>query len=246
MKHFFPKAAPLSPKERDVEKRKKSSKRYKGVEVEKSFYYLWFEYLRRSEGYKKACAGNGKGMAKLYKDFGDVHSEKYDGYLGFWVWWTEQDDEGEKRGERLFGIKAHTVEGFATNDELLESKDQIESGEVKAIILPTNVTRSTIERRLAKLLKQLVLNPEEVKARYHPANLKVDVNSLAKCLRAYDMRKEGKTNVEIGAEFLYLDPQKVLKDPDLKNKCNVGAYRLIKKAEANIQAVEKGMFGLGH
>ena len=35
-------------------------------------------------------------------------------------------------------------------------------------------------------------------------------------------------------------------DADLKNKCNVGAYRLIKKAEANIQAVEKGMFGLGH
>lgn len=62
---------------------------------------------------------------------------------------TEKDKEGEKRGKRLFGIKAHTVEGFATNDELLESKDQIESGEVKAIILPTNVTRSTIERRLA-------------------------------------------------------------------------------------------------
>jgi type I restriction-modification system DNA methylase subunit len=42
------------------------------------------------------------------------------------------------------------------------------------------------------------------------------------------------------------DAQKVLKDADLKNKCNVGAYRLIKKAEANIKAVEKGMFGVGH
>ena len=159
---------------------------------------------------------------------------------------TEKDKEGEKRGKRLFGIKAHTVEGFATNDELLESKDQIESGEVKAIILPTNVTRSTIERRLAKLLKQLVLNPTEVKARYHPSNLKVDVNSLEKCLKAYDMRIEGKTNVEIGAMFIFEDAQKVLKDADLKNKCNVGAYRLIKKAEANIKAIEKGMFGVGH
>jgi len=185
-------------------------------------------------------------MVKLYKDFGDVHSEKYDDYLGFWAWWTEKDKEGEKRGERLFGIKAHTVEGFATNDELLESKDQIESGEVKAIILPTNVTRSTIERRLAKLLKQLVLNPTEVKARYHPSNLKVDVNSLEKCLKAYDMRIEGKTNVEIGAMFLFEDAQKVLKDADLKNKCNSTAYRLIKKAKANIKAAEKGMFGVGH
>ena len=60
------------------------------------------------------------------------------------------------------------------------------------------------------------------------------------------MRIDGKTNVEIGAVFLYLDPKIVLKDADLKNKCNVGAYRLIKKAEANIKAVEKGMFRVGH
>ena len=246
MKHYSPKAAPLSPQERDVERRKKSQKKYKGVDVEKSFYYQWYKYWRRSEDYKKACAMNGKGMVKLYKDFGDVHSEKYDDYIGFWTWWTEKDKEGDKRGERLFGIKAHTVEGFATNYELLESKDQIESGEVKAIILPANVTRSTIERRLAKLLKQLVLNPTVVTARYHPSNLKVDVNSLEKCLKAYDMRIEGKTNIEIGAVFIFEDAQKVLKDADLKNKCNVGAYRLIKKAEANIRAVEKGMFGVGH
>ena len=262
MKHYFPKPAPLSPQERDVERRKKSSKKYKGVDVEKSFYYLWFEYLRRSDDYKKACGYEvdmtkeekkeyaswfkQKKTKELISDFGNIHSEKYDGYLGFWAWWTEKDKEGEKRGEKLFAIKAHTVEGFATNDELLESKDQIESGEVKVIILPTNVTRSTIERRLAKLLKQLVLNPTEVKARYHPSNLKVDVNSLEKCLKAYDMRIEGKTNVEIGAMFIFEDAQKVLKDADLKNKCNVGAYRLIKKAEANIKAVEKGLFGVGH
>ena len=95
-------------------------------------------------------------------------------------------------------------------------------------------------------MKQLVLKPKAVEARYHPSNLKVDVNSLDKCLKAYDMRIEGKTNVEIGAMFLFEDAQKVLKDADLKNKCNVGAYRWIKKAKANIKAVEKGLFGLGH
>jgi len=99
---------------------------------------------------------------------------------------------------------------------------------------------------LAKLLKQLVLNPTEVKARYHPSNLKVDVNSLEKYLKAYDMRIEGKTTVEIGAIFIFEDAQKALKDTDLKNKCNVGAYRLIKKAIANMQSVEKGIFGVGH
>ena len=65
MKHYFPKAAPLSPQERDVERRKKSSKKYKGVDVEKSFYYLWFEYLRRSDDYKKACAK----MAKAWLSY---------------------------------------------------------------------------------------------------------------------------------------------------------------------------------
>ena len=46
--------------------------------------------------------------------------------------------------------------------------------------------------------------------------------------------------------FLFEDAQKVLKDADLKNKCNVVAYRWIKKAKANIKAVEKGLFGEGH
>ena len=262
MNHYFPKPAPLSPQERDVERRKKSSKKYKGVDVEKSFYYLWFEYLRRSDDYKKACGYEvdmtkeekkeyaswfkQKKTKELISDFGNIHSEKYDGYLGFWAWWTEKDKEGEKRGEKLFAIKAHTVEGFATNDELLESKDQIQSGEVKVIILPTNVTRSAIERRLAKLLKQLVLKPKAVEARYHPSNLKVDVNSLDKCLKAYDMRIEGKTTVEIGAEFLYLDTQTPKFKLDSKNTCNVTACRYLKKAEDNIKAVENRMFGLGH
>jgi len=95
-------------------------------------------------------------------------------------------------------------------------------------------------------LEQLVLNPTEIKAGYLPSNLKVDINSLNKCLKAYDIRIGGKTNVEIGAMFIFEDAQKVLKDADLKNKCNVGAYRLIKKAEVNIKAVKKDMFEVGH
>lgn len=78
-----------------------------------------------------------------------------------------------------------------------------------------------------------------MEARYHRSNLKVDANSIETLLTAYDMRIEGRTNVAIGAEFLYLDPQTALKDSDLKNRCNVGARRLIKKAEENIEALKK-------
>ena len=129
---------------------------------------------------------------------------------------------------------------------MVDSKDQIKRGEVKAIILPANVIRSTIDRRLAKLLKQLALNLTEVKARYHPFNLKVDVNSLEMFLKAYDMRIEGKTNLEIGAWFLYLDTQTPKFKLDSKNTCNVTACRYLKKAEDNIRAVENRKFGLGH
>ncbi len=51
---------------------------------------------------------------------------------------------------------------------------------------------------------------------------------------------------KIGAIFIFEDAQKVLKDADLKNTCNVTAHRLIKKAEANIKAVESGVFPVAH
>ena len=53
-----------------------------GVATTDSIYYLWFEYLKRSEKYKTACANNGKGMKRLYADFGDVFA--YEGIEGFW------------------------------------------------------------------------------------------------------------------------------------------------------------------
>ena len=92
-------------------------------------------------------------------------------------------------------------------------------------------------------MEQLVLNPTEIKAGYHPSNLKVDVNSLDKCLKAYDIEIVRKTNVEIGEIFIFEDAQKVPKDVDLKNECNVGAYRLLKTLK---QALKIGMFGVGY
>ena len=50
-----------------------------GVATTDSIYYLWFEYLKRSEKYKTACANNGKGMKRLYADFGDVFAYRGDG-----------------------------------------------------------------------------------------------------------------------------------------------------------------------
>jgi hypothetical protein len=77
-------------------------------------------------------------------------------------------------------------------------------------------------------------------------SLLVNTRALVEHLREKDADSE-LVQLHIKEANLYIeDAQKVLKDADLKNKCNVGAYRLIKKAEANIKAAEKGKFGVGH
>ena len=82
---YFPKPQPLSPTtktwlEGDVRYRTLKGKKVvvSGVATTDSIYYLWFEYLKRSEKYKKACANKGKGMTKLYKDFGNIFQYKTD------------------------------------------------------------------------------------------------------------------------------------------------------------------------
>ena len=60
--YYFPKPQPLSPKtktwlEGDVRYRTLKGKKVavSGVATTDSIYYLWFDYLKRSEKYKKAC-----------------------------------------------------------------------------------------------------------------------------------------------------------------------------------------------
>ena len=57
-----------------------------------SIYYLWWEFLRRHDGYKRTCENGGKGeYEKLYANFGNVHGG------AFKDWWTKDD-----RGAHLF------------------------------------------------------------------------------------------------------------------------------------------------
>ena len=50
-----------------------------------SYYYFWWEYLRRNEGYRRCCERKGEGkFKKIYQDFGDVHT------LEFTEWWEKK------------------------------------------------------------------------------------------------------------------------------------------------------------
>ena len=287
---YFPKPQPLSPNTtaymkddlRYYRKQKGREVLVKGVEQTDSIYYWWFQYLLRSEKYKTACANNGKGMKKLYNDFGNIFEYK------FWDWWTE-------KGQLLFGIKPiQQVADFTTVDEVLENKKQIENGDIKLVALPTNLTKATLQRRLSKILKEMEVTPTaEQRAKYQPSQAKVDVDSLRDCLVAYDLKQQGFRNVEIGGQFLVGQDEldELVRDGRTKSKSfefdalskfiskrnmsvdeydeliakgegvffvggkkrtatknylNVKANRMIAKAKKNIEAVEKGEFGVGH
>lgn len=45
-----------------------------GTRWDNSVYYLWFEFLKRHEGYRQHCQSGDGAYAKLFADFGDVHS----------------------------------------------------------------------------------------------------------------------------------------------------------------------------
>jgi hypothetical protein len=310
----FQKPQPLSPKsktwvEGNTRYRKNKTAKggktsVKGVPTTDSIYYLWFEYLKRSEKYKTACANNGKGMAKLYKDFGNVF--EYVGVEGFWSWWKE-------RGQYLFGIEAtQEIVEFDSADEVVGYEDY------KLIAIPKNITATTIKKRLNKLVDDMKseLKPTaEQTAKYSIAQTKVDVESLKSCLMAYDLKQKGTDVLEIGLQVKWIsgaeakdlieDGRRKGKEVDLeklaelsennskeygrllakaqavvskrlkgnlidsddedklidmemrvyktdyvrtsrKKSIRTNTHKLINKAVANIQAVEKGVFGVGH
>ena len=295
MPFFFPKPQPLSPRSNVVlengnyfiQYKNGKKKRVRGVPYSQSIYFLWFEYLKRSEKYKRACAAKGRGMKKLYADFDNVF--EYEGAAGFWKWWSE-------RGHILFGVRTgFDAERVLDWDALEGVKDLFDGQQVTILILPNDTPKTKLLKTVSKLLKDVPLaEPFRQQANYLPKSVKIDVESLRDCLTAYDMRQEGKSNLEIGAYFTrsanqigdllkdgrthyeqresllaeieYLrnsnisadeydaqlsDDQptrkeRALERTKLKNYLNMKASRMIRKAIANIEAVEKGEFPVGH
>lgn len=197
---FFPKPQPLSPASNVVLEngnyyiayKNGKKRRVRGVPYAQSIYFLWFEYLKRSEKYKKACANNGRGMKKLYNDFGDVFA--YKGERGFWTWWKE-------RGDYLFGVRTgFDAERVTDWQSLLDVEDLFEAEQVTILILPNDIPKTKLLKAAQKLIRNVPLaKPFRSQANYLPQSVKIDVESLRDCLTAYDLRQQGCSNLEIGA-----------------------------------------------
>lgn len=174
----------------------------RGVGTTQSIYYLWFEYLRRSEKYKKACANNGKGMKKLYEDFGDVFKFKTDNNGN-----TEADDfykkwwDKDNRGARLFGIRAiDELKEFASVEDVLSLQNDIDDYEI--VVLPKSLPKTIMRKRVGELITALQSKDvDRGKAKYEVVSDRVDVESLRNCLDVYDlMSTKEHTAVEVYAK----------------------------------------------
>ena len=149
-----------------------------------SVYYLWWEFLRRHEGYKKTCEKGGKGdYADLYADFGNVHE------VEFPEWWTRNG-----RGARLFAEPPSPNRLVLVKpDDLAEYSEAWKAGSLLVFVVPLSATKKFIEQRFRKLLKTHHGRRRgertfgESCARY-PIRYLFNINSLKRYLAVYDFK----------------------------------------------------------
>ena len=222
-----------------------------GVRWDNSVYYLWWEFLRRHEGYKETCENGGDGKyAKLYADFGNVHE------VTFKEWWTK-----DGRGARLFAepplptsVAALTSEGI---DALPEDWD---SESLLIVAIPLNLPKRFIQQKLSKLLarhhkrKRGQRTFKESRALYCIA-AQFSVHSLKKMLEIYDLRKS-QPNLplwDVGQRFHLGKPltqdecnQRRGRDNyaaiEKKNVSAVATSKKLKAAKGIIEGVGRGVF----
>ena len=168
-----------------------------GTWWESNFYYLWFEYMKRSDYYRKVCEKKGKGNQKLYKDFGDIRDKD------FKTWWNEKVDNGRQaRGNFLFAEPNLQANEFVEYDELMSFQSDIDESKVKVIVIPTFLKKDVALERVRRLMRDKYEYDSKSRARY-PINKSARnrETEMLEALKAYDLWKKGLTLTEIGAEL---------------------------------------------
>lgn len=206
-----------------------------------SIYYLWWEFLRRSDTYKKCCMSGGRGkLRNLYEDFGDVFTPD------FKTWWQTGD-----RGARLFAERLPPRMSLIDEMPAPAIADQ-----VLVLQVPLVMSKRTLSVEFQKILKvhhagkRGKRNNVNSTARYRVTG-HIDTDALQKCLRVYDMKIANPQMKlwEVAQKCKAIQGESRIKSTDssgeitnkkliLSNTTN----RLLKKAKTIIQNVENGRF----
>lgn len=206
-----------------------------------SVYYLWWQFLRRSDAYKKCCASVGKGKLKnIYQDFGDVFA------TDFKTWWQQNG-----RGAFLF------AEQLPPKMKLIDVMPDVSvSGQVLVVQVPLALPKRFLTAEFQKLLnahhagKKGRRNNESSTARY-PVTGHIDTDALQKCLRVYDMKC---ANPKMPLWQITQECKAIKRDAFIENNDTQAivtnkklilantASRLVKKAGLIVKNVEEGKF----
>lgn len=215
---------------------------------ENSVYYLWWEFLRRHEGYRETCESGGKGKyAKLYADFGDVHG------MDFKEWWIKGD-----RGARLFAEPLLPNSLSTINPEQVENiKAAWTSGAAIVVMVPLALRKRFILKRFSEILSKYHTRRRgqrtfrESHALY-PIASQFNIHGLKTTLAAYDLRKSSKKTlweiaqeVGFGKRLTKNELASADKTPTItikKAKLSVAASKKIRLARKIIDGVGRGIF----
>lgn len=142
---------------------------------QRSVYYFWWEYLRRHEGYRRCCKRGGSGRyAKLYRDFGNVHTIK------FVDWWEENGLElfGEPRPpdvEVIASPRTPLKDGYIRLDISLELAERQRIKKIKEVLPPPTSTGGRGGKYPSRAKYEVVAKPV--------------IAALGQTLLVWDMRK---------------------------------------------------------
>ena len=214
----------------------KSQERFKN-----SVYYLWWEFLRRSEAYKKCCESGGKGkLMKIYQEFGDIFA------TDFKTWWQTNE-----LGSNLFA--EHLPPKF---QPIKVIPDEAIMNQVMLLQVPMALPKRLLMSEFQNLLnthhagKRGRRNNISSTARY-PVTGHIDTDALQKCLRVYDMKIANPKMPlwQITQECKAIKREAFIETGDtqaiITNKKLIlanTASRLIKKAKLIIKNTEQGKF----
>ena len=220
-----------------------------GIWWENSPYYLWWEYLRRHEGYKRACRIKAKGQfLKLFNDFGDIHASD------FKTWWTE-----EGRGAVLFSEPPSPTRVIAlTDQEALELISAGRDDRTLLVAIPLDYRRRTITQSLARIMsdnhsrKRGEKRIKSSRAKY-PLLHAPDIAALKTTLACYDLKHQNpdmplwQIAQQVGVSSRLT--QSELDGTgghvaDKKASMTAGVSRKLKHAAILIEGVGKGIFPL--
>lgn len=142
-----------------------------------SVFYYWWEYLRRHEGYRQTCEAGGIGSyAKLYADFGDVHSGD------FWSWWVKHDHLFAEPKARQVKVIAHAELGQLQDDY-----------DVLYLRIPRENALKLTLKQVTRIVKPKLIKRDRTKvatqARYKVATKPV-LASLHMHLKVWDARRD--------------------------------------------------------